>query len=148
MWPNPCFRPRTVVPRLTPRAPRATWPLVRKSSEPWLWCTSTVLAVPTATGTNSRATLDDNKQKDAKVKRKTNGVDKLWWEKCSVHCVLETRKYSAYQCLRQKIPNVPVDTKLSKIKTLRYATNYIKYLGALLNDEISNETDFNPTNSI
>lgn len=56
--------------------------------------------------------------------------------------------YSAYQSLRQKIPNVPVDTKLSKIKTLRFATNYIKYLGALLNNEIPNDTDFNPINSI
>ena len=53
----------------------------------------------------------------------------------------------AYNVLRHKIPNVPPDTKLSKIKTLRYATNYIRYLAAVLNDEIPATREFNPTNS-
>ncbi|XP_057659331.1 heart- and neural crest derivatives-expressed protein 2-like [Diorhabda carinulata] len=34
----------------------------------------------------------------------------------------------AYADLRDCIPNVPADTKLSKIKTLRLATSYISYL--------------------
>ncbi|CAG2104705.1 unnamed protein product [Medioppia subpectinata] len=39
---------------------------------------------------------------------------------------------SAFANLRDCIPNVPADTKLSKIKTLRLATSYITYLTALL----------------
>ena len=35
---------------------------------------------------------------------------------------------AAYTALRDCIPNVPCDTKLSKIKTLRLATSYIDYL--------------------
>lgn len=35
---------------------------------------------------------------------------------------------TAFSELRECIPNVPVDTKLSKIKTLRLATSYIAYL--------------------
>ncbi|XP_055916691.1 heart- and neural crest derivatives-expressed protein 2 [Eupeodes corollae] len=35
---------------------------------------------------------------------------------------------NAFYCLRSKIPNVPYDTKLSKIKTLKLAILYIKYL--------------------
>lgn len=39
---------------------------------------------------------------------------------------------NAFQELRDCIPNVPSDTKLSKIKTLRLAKSYIEYLMALL----------------
>lgn len=39
---------------------------------------------------------------------------------------------SAFSNLRDCIPNVPADTKLSKIKTLRLATSYISYLMELL----------------
>ncbi|MGH0123780.1 UNVERIFIED_CONTAM: hypothetical protein FKN15_076245 [Acipenser sinensis] len=39
---------------------------------------------------------------------------------------------SAFAELRECIPNVPADTKLSKIKTLRLATSYIAYLMDLL----------------
>jgi len=35
---------------------------------------------------------------------------------------------NAFASLRDCIPNVPTDTKLSKIKTLRLATSYIDYL--------------------
>lgn len=43
---------------------------------------------------------------------------------------------AAFQDLRDRIPNVPADTKLSKIKTLRLATSYISYLtGVLETDE-------------
>lgn len=43
---------------------------------------------------------------------------------------------NAYADLRDRIPNVPADTKLSKIKTLRLATSYILYLiGVLETDD-------------
>ncbi|XP_006814979.1 heart- and neural crest derivatives-expressed protein 2-like [Saccoglossus kowalevskii] len=42
---------------------------------------------------------------------------------------------SAFADLRDCIPNVPTDTKLSKIKTLRLATSYISYLMDLLGRE-------------
>ncbi|KAJ8382956.1 hypothetical protein SKAU_G00037340 [Synaphobranchus kaupii] len=49
---------------------------------------------------------------------------------------------SAFAELRDCIPNVPADTKLSKIKTLRLATSYIAYLMNLLdNDDQNGETD-------
>ena len=45
---------------------------------------------------------------------------------------------SAFSELRDCIPNVPADTKLSKIKTLRLATSYIAYLSEILTkDEIN-----------
>ncbi|CAB4062477.1 HAND2 [Lepeophtheirus salmonis] len=44
---------------------------------------------------------------------------------------------NAFASLRDCIPNVPCDTKLSKIKTLRLATSYIDYLITLLNSENS-----------
>ncbi len=45
---------------------------------------------------------------------------------------------SAFAELRDCIPNVPADTKLSKIKTLRLATSYIAYLSEILTkDEIT-----------
>lgn len=40
----------------------------------------------------------------------------------------------AFAELRAKLPNVPADTKLSKIKTLRYAIIYIKHLMDLLEE--------------
>lgn len=49
---------------------------------------------------------------------------------------------SAFAELRECIPNVPADTKLSKIKTLRLATSYIAYLMDLLaKDEQNGETE-------
>lgn len=46
---------------------------------------------------------------------------------------------TAFSSLRGCIPNVPTDTKLSKIKTLRLATSYIAYLMDVLNkDDPSN----------
>ncbi|KAJ3614870.1 hypothetical protein NHX12_018440 [Muraenolepis orangiensis] len=42
---------------------------------------------------------------------------------------------SAFAELRECIPNVPADTKLSKIKTLRLATGYIAYLMDILQDK-------------
>ncbi|NXU22630.1 HAND1 protein, partial [Thalassarche chlororhynchos] len=39
---------------------------------------------------------------------------------------------SAFAELRECIPNVPADTKLSKIKPLRLATSYIAYLMEVL----------------
>ena len=42
---------------------------------------------------------------------------------------------TAFANLRDCIPNVPCDTKLSKIKTLRLATSYIDYLMTMLHTE-------------
>ena len=42
---------------------------------------------------------------------------------------------SAFSALRECIPNVPTDTKLSKIKTLRLATSYIAYLMDVLRQD-------------
>jgi len=42
---------------------------------------------------------------------------------------------SAFSALRDCIPNVPSDTKLSKIKTLRLATSYIAYLMDVLSKD-------------
>lgn len=42
---------------------------------------------------------------------------------------------SAFSALRGCIPNVPSDTKLSKIKTLRLATSYIAYLMEVLSKD-------------
>uniref|UniRef100_A0A224XZR8 Putative transcription factor hand2/transcription factor n=1 Tax=Panstrongylus lignarius TaxID=156445 RepID=A0A224XZR8_9HEMI len=42
---------------------------------------------------------------------------------------------NAFAELRECIPNVPADTKLSKIKTLRLATSYIGYLLGVLETE-------------
>lgn len=47
---------------------------------------------------------------------------------------------SAFAELRECIPNVPADTKLSKIKTLRLATSYISYLMDVLAKD-SGETE-------
>ena len=45
---------------------------------------------------------------------------------------------NAFADLRDCIPNVPVDTKLSKIKTLRLATSYINYLMRVLSSDDPN----------
>jgi heart-and neural crest derivatives-expressed protein 2 len=42
---------------------------------------------------------------------------------------------NAFADLRDCIPNVPADTKLSKIKTLRLACSYIGYLTAVLDSD-------------
>ncbi|XP_041449608.1 heart- and neural crest derivatives-expressed protein 2-like [Drosophila obscura] len=42
---------------------------------------------------------------------------------------------NAFSYLREKIPNVPSDTKLSKIKTLKLAILYINYLEDLLDGD-------------
>lgn len=42
---------------------------------------------------------------------------------------------NAFSDLRDCIPNVPSDTKLSKIKTLRLATSYIGYLMTVLDSD-------------
>ena len=44
----------------------------------------------------------------------------------------------AFSALRDCIPNVPTDTKLSKIKTLRLATSYIGYLMEVLKHDDPN----------
>ncbi|XP_039294676.1 heart- and neural crest derivatives-expressed protein 2 isoform X2 [Nilaparvata lugens] len=44
---------------------------------------------------------------------------------------------NAFSDLRECIPNVPADTKLSKIKTLRLATSYIAYLMQVLQGDVS-----------
>ncbi|XP_035777224.1 protein twist-like isoform X2 [Anopheles albimanus] len=49
---------------------------------------------------------------------------------------------SAYTSLRDRIPNVPNDTKLSKIKTLRLAISYIAHLLAVVNGNQDPSCDF------
>ena len=53
---------------------------------------------------------------------------------------------NAFSDLRNRIPHVPVDTKLSKIKTLKLATKYIEYLMDVLeqNDPILLSNGFQP----
>lgn len=51
---------------------------------------------------------------------------------------------SAYLSLREHIPNVPNDTKLSKIKTLRLAKTYISYLVGVLDGEQDPQVGFRP----
>jgi hypothetical protein len=49
---------------------------------------------------------------------------------------------NAFADLRDRIPQIPTDTKLSKIKTLKLATDYIEYLMKVLNDsEASNQLE-------
>ncbi|XP_030383980.1 heart- and neural crest derivatives-expressed protein 2 [Scaptodrosophila lebanonensis] len=49
---------------------------------------------------------------------------------------------NAFSCLRDKIPNVPSDTKLSKIKTLRLAILYINYLVDVLDGDLDPKSGF------
>lgn len=59
---------------------------------------------------------------------------------------------NAFAELRDCIPNVPPDTKLSKIKTLRLATSYIDYLMAILHGSptpsLPSSTATSPTSSV
>ncbi|CAL8268604.1 unnamed protein product [Merluccius merluccius] len=48
---------------------------------------------------------------------------------------------TAFAELRERIPNVPADTKLSKIKTLRLATSYISYLMDVLAADCGQHAD-------
>ena len=50
---------------------------------------------------------------------------------------------TAFTDLRDCIPNVPLDTKLSKIKTLRLATSYIAHLMDVL-DKNDGQSALNP----
>ncbi|GAV00260.1 hypothetical protein RvY_11135-2 [Ramazzottius varieornatus] len=50
---------------------------------------------------------------------------------------------TAFSDLRDCIPNVPMDTKLSKIKTLRLATSYIAHLMEVL-DKNDGQSPLNP----
>ncbi|XP_071546289.1 heart- and neural crest derivatives-expressed protein 2-like [Panulirus ornatus] len=54
---------------------------------------------------------------------------------------------NAFAELRECIPNVPADTKLSKIKTLRLATSYIAYLMEVLHAEDAAVAVAPPTNA-
>ncbi|XP_030557084.1 heart- and neural crest derivatives-expressed protein 2 [Drosophila novamexicana] len=49
---------------------------------------------------------------------------------------------NAFSCLRERIPNVPSDTKLSKIKTLKLAILYINYLVGVLDGEQDPKSGF------
>lgn len=54
-------------------------------------------------------------------------------ERRRTHCI-----NMAFGELRKCIPNVPTDTKLSKIKTLRLAISYIQYLTEMLDADEDN----------
>ncbi|KAM8716555.1 hypothetical protein ACLKA7_003434 [Drosophila subpalustris] len=49
---------------------------------------------------------------------------------------------NAFSCLRERIPNVPSDTKLSKIKTLKLAILYINYLVDVLDGDQDPKSGF------
>lgn len=49
---------------------------------------------------------------------------------------------NAFTDLRNRIPQIPIDTKLSKIKTLKLAINYIEHLMKLLQE--NDPTSFEP----
>ena len=51
---------------------------------------------------------------------------------------------SAYNNLRGCLPNVPSDTKLTKIKTLKLATSYIDYLINILESKDFQQEEFRP----
>ena len=51
---------------------------------------------------------------------------------------------SAYNNLRDCLPNVPSDTKLTKIKTLKLATSYIDYLISVLESKDCQQEEFRP----
>ncbi|XP_055388145.1 transcription factor 21-like [Condylostylus longicornis] len=53
---------------------------------------------------------------------------------------------SAFTELKSKLPNIPPDTKLSKLDTLRLAVNYIKLLKVLVSgtNELDNPIIFFP----
>ena len=51
---------------------------------------------------------------------------------------------SAYNTLRGCLPNVPSDTKLTKIKTLKLATSYIDYLISVLQSQDCQQEEFRP----
>lgn len=50
---------------------------------------------------------------------------------------------NAFTDLRNRIPQIPTDTKLSKIKTLKLAINYIEHLMKILREE-NDPTSFEP----
>lgn len=52
---------------------------------------------------------------------------------------------AAFDDLRKHIPNVPSDTKLSKIKTLKLAMSYIHHLENQLEDETHGQEIVTPT---
>lgn len=78
----------------------------RPSEDPWT--SPHPPTAPPARGVKRRVTAD------RKERRRTQSIN------------------NAFAELRECIPNVPADTKLSKIKTLRLATSYIAYLMDLL----------------
>ncbi|XP_054754146.2 uncharacterized protein LOC129260129 [Lytechinus pictus] len=55
---------------------------------------------------------------------------------------------TAFAELRDCIPNVPADTKLSKIKTLRLATSYIAYLTDMVSKDDNMNGDMESTTTI
>lgn len=76
-----------------------------------------------------------------------NGGVKVVKRRCSANKKERRRTISintAFASLRGCIPNVPSDTKLSKIKTLKLATSYIAYLMEILekDDPELRESDF------
>ena len=73
-------------------------------------------------------------EQNAKMKSKQNFNEVNGFPKKTERRRTETMNL-AFATLREHIPNVPTDTKLSKIKTLRLAISYIRYLREVLDGE-------------
>jgi hypothetical protein len=86
---------------------------------------------------NKRADFDfftNLHERHAKLKPKQNLDEVDCFPKKKERRRTETMNL-AFAHLREHIPNVPNDTKLSKIKTLRLAISYIRYLREVLDGE-------------
>lgn len=88
---------------------------------------------------NNMTTEYSGDQLVTKITNRTTGVVRVVKRRVTANKKERRRTQSinsAFANLRECIPNVPADTKLSKIKTLRLATSYITYLTELLHGPI------------
>ena len=92
---------------------------------------STCYQAPASTSTSSSSCLKDSELSDTSASSAPVLVVRRKGEKKERRRTVSLNL--AFSNLRSRIPKVPSDTKLSKIKTLRLASLYIQYLGRILN---------------